>query len=108
MRRRLSRRLAALVFAGALVALPGAAGTAPRELPTPAGLRLVPGLLRFAPGAGPELDRMAVAVDAIESAHGANPAMWRADPFGPQGPMQVSAAAAADVGGGDRFDLGDN
>ena len=30
--------------------------------------------------------------------------MWRPEPDGPQGPMQVSAAAAADVGGGDRFD----
>lgn len=27
---------------------------------------------------------------------------------GPQGPMQVSAAAAADVGGGDRFDPAEN
>jgi Transglycosylase SLT domain len=34
--------------------------------------------------------------------------MWRADLDGPQGPMQVSAAAAADVGGGDRFDLAEN
>ena len=32
-------------------------------------------------------------------------AMWRPDPSGPQGPMQVSEAAATDVGGGDRFDL---
>ena len=30
--------------------------------------------------------------------------MWRPDPSGPQGPMQVSEAAATDVGGGDRFD----
>jgi len=30
--------------------------------------------------------------------------MWRPDPFGPQGPMQVGEAAATDVGGGDRFD----
>ena len=30
--------------------------------------------------------------------------MWRPEPDGPQGPMQVSAAAAADAGGGDRFD----
>ncbi len=34
--------------------------------------------------------------------------MWRADPAGPQGPMQVSAAAAADAGGGDRFDENQN
>ena len=34
--------------------------------------------------------------------------MWRLDPSGPQGPMQVSEAAATDVGGGDRFDLAEN
>ena len=34
--------------------------------------------------------------------------MWRSDPSGPQGPMQVSEAAAADVGGGDRFDSIEN
>ena len=34
--------------------------------------------------------------------------MWRPEPDGPQGPMQVSAAAAADVGGGDRFDETEN
>ena len=34
--------------------------------------------------------------------------MWRPDPEGPQGPMQVSAAAAADSGGGDRFDTVQN
>jgi hypothetical protein len=54
------------------------------------------------------LDRMALAVDAVESSHGADPLMWRADPMGPQGPMQVSAAAAADAGGGDRFDIAAN
>ena len=31
--------------------------------------------------------------------------MWGPEPSGPQGPMQVTEAAAADVGGGDRFDL---
>ncbi|HEU0157458.1 MAG TPA: lytic transglycosylase domain-containing protein [Stellaceae bacterium] len=50
------------------------------------------------------LDRLAFAVDGAESSHGADPRMWRPDPDGPQGPMQVSAAAAADVGGGNRFD----
>jgi hypothetical protein len=50
-----------------------------------------------------ELERMAAAVEGAESNHGADPAMWRPRPTGPQGPMQVSAAAAADVGGGDRF-----
>jgi Transglycosylase SLT domain len=50
------------------------------------------------------LDRMAVAIDGAESSYGADARMWRPEPDGPQGPMQVSAAAAADVGGGDRFD----
>jgi hypothetical protein len=50
------------------------------------------------------LDRVASAVDGAESSHGSDIAMWRPDPSGPQGPMQVSEAAATDVGGGDRFD----
>jgi hypothetical protein len=54
------------------------------------------------------LDGIAFAVDGAESSHGADWNMWRADPDGPQGPMQVSAAAAADVGGGDRFDMAAN
>jgi hypothetical protein len=53
---------------------------------------------------GGVLDRIAGAVEGAESSHGADPQMWRSDPDGPQGPMQVSAAAATDVGGGDRFD----
>jgi Transglycosylase SLT domain len=60
-----------------------------------------------APG-GAELDRIAFAVDGIESSHGADPGMWRGALDGPQGPMQVSAAAASDSGGGDRFDLAQN
>jgi hypothetical protein len=59
-------------------------------------------------GAATALDRIAFGVDGAESSHGADQNMWRVDPDGPQGPMQVSAAAAADVGGGDRFDLGEN
>ena len=58
--------------------------------------------------AGGELDRIAFAVDGVESRHGGDPRMWRPEPLGPQGPMQVSAAAAFDVGGGDRFDLWHN
>jgi Transglycosylase SLT domain len=54
------------------------------------------------------LDRVAIAVDGAESSHGNDMAMWRPDPSGPQGPMQVSEAAATDVGGGDRFDLAQN
>ena len=34
--------------------------------------------------------------------------MWRAEPAGPQGPMQVSEKAAIDVGGGNRFDIEQN
>jgi hypothetical protein len=62
----------------------------------------------FNSAAGGELDRIAFAVDGVESSHGRNPLMWRADPDGPQGPMQVSLKAALDVGGGDRFDLREN
>ena len=58
--------------------------------------------------AGNPLDRVAFAVDGAESSHGADQAMWRDNPSGPQGPMQVSAAAASDVGGGDRFDTEQN
>lgn len=54
------------------------------------------------------LDRVALAVEGAESSHGTDPRMWRAEPSGPQGPMQVSAPAATDVGGGDRFDEQEN
>jgi hypothetical protein len=54
------------------------------------------------------IDWVASAVDGAESSHGQDIAMWRPDPSGPQGPMQVTAAAATDVGGGDRFDLFQN
>jgi transglycosylase-like protein with SLT domain len=54
------------------------------------------------------LDRVAYAIDGAESSHGRNLAMWRPDPAGPQGPMQVCKKAAIDVGGGDRFDLAEN
>jgi hypothetical protein len=64
------------------------------------------GSLVAGPGAG--LDVVANAVDGAESSHATDPNMWRQDPDGPQGPMQVSAAAAADVGGGDRFDIVQN
>jgi hypothetical protein len=58
--------------------------------------------------AGDILDRIAFGVDGAESSHGGDPGTWRSEPNGPQGPMQVSAAAAADVGGGDRFDETEN
>ncbi len=54
------------------------------------------------------LDRISIAVDGAESSHGEDMGMWRPNPSGPQGPMQVSEAAATDVGGGDRFDLAQN
>ncbi|HEX6441750.1 MAG TPA: lytic transglycosylase domain-containing protein [Stellaceae bacterium] len=66
------------------------------------------GLVVFGPDAGTVLDRIAFAVDGIESRHGADPGMWRPDPDGPQGPMQVSLKAAIDVGGGNRFDPHEN
>jgi hypothetical protein len=62
----------------------------------------------FAPAGAAELDRIAHAVHGAESSHGTNPGMWRPEPDGPQGPMQVSEAAARDVGGGDRFDIAQN
>src|SRR5207302_3569409 len=62
----------------------------------------------FGPASAADLDRVAFAVDGAESSHGADLRMWRPEPGGPQGPMQVSAAAAFDVGGGDRFDLTQN
>jgi hypothetical protein len=62
----------------------------------------------FGPASVADLDRVAFAVDGAESSHGADLRMWRPEPGGPQGPMQVSAAAAFDVGGGDRFSLAEN
>ena len=67
-----------------------------------------PGLDLFGAAPGADLDRIAFAVDGAESSHGADPGMWRPQIDGPQGPMQVSAAAAVDSGGGDRFDLFEN
>jgi len=61
--------------------------------------------------AGParqDLERIAYAVAGAESSYGRNPAMWRPNLAGPQGPMQVSEKAARDVGGGDRFDIAQN
>jgi hypothetical protein len=69
--------------------------------PAPRGLDIE----LFRPASTADLDRVAFAVDGAESSHGSDPGMWRSDWAGPQGPMQVSAAAASDLGGGDRFDL---
>ena len=73
-----------------------------------AGLPAVTETELFGPASAADLDRVAFAVDGAESTHGADLRMWRPEPGGPQGPMQVSAAAAFDVGGGDRFDLDQN
>jgi hypothetical protein len=62
----------------------------------------------FGPAGEADLDLVAFAVDGAESSHGADPRMWRPEISAPQGPMQVSAAAAADLGGGDRFDVFEN
>jgi hypothetical protein len=70
-----------------------------------AGQRVVKGTQ---PNINLTLDRVAYAVDGAESSHGEDLTMWRPDPSGPQGPMQVSGPAAADVGGGDRFDSMEN
>jgi hypothetical protein len=59
-------------------------------------------------GAAAALDRIAYAVEGAESDHGTDPLMWGPNPKGPQGPMQVSADAAEDVGGGNRFDAKEN
>jgi Transglycosylase SLT domain len=59
-------------------------------------------------GTARALDRVAFAVEGAESSHGADPQMWGPDPNGPQGPMQVSAAAAVDAGGGNRFNEREN
>jgi hypothetical protein len=56
----------------------------------------------------PGLDLVARAVEGAESSYGADKRMWQLDLRGPQGPMQVSQAAAFDVGGGDRFNPGEN
>lgn len=89
-------------------------GSSPPLAPTP---RLVPGgLLRsvlIVPSPAPAsvrtvLDRITDAVEGAESSYGRNPLMWRPDRRGPQGPMQVTEAAAIDVGGGNRFDLDEN
>lgn len=76
--------------------------------PDPARVARNPYLDLFAAARGADLDRVAFAVDGAESTHGTDPAMWRAELGGPQGPMQVSAAAAVDSGDGDRFDLTQN
>jgi hypothetical protein len=84
-------------------AMPSAPGLVIRDKSSPARATGSAGSSVASP-----LDRVAHAVDGAESRHGADLAMWRPDPAGPQGPMQVTEAAATDVGGGDRFDADQN
>jgi hypothetical protein len=62
----------------------------------------------FRPATTLDFERIAEAVHGVESSYASDPAMWRPDLDGPQGPMQVSAAAARDAGGGNRFDPREN
>lgn len=105
-----------LIPAGAMIGIIAATGRsaplagAESSLPS-APVSVYPvigGAARFLPGHTPSLDRIVAAVDAAESNYGTNPRMIRTDPDGPQGPMQLTAAAAADIGGGNRFDLREN
>ena len=68
----------------------------------------LPGIELFRPASESDLDRIAFAVDGAESSHGTDLRMWRPELNGPQGPMQVSAEAATDLGGGNRFDMVEN
>jgi hypothetical protein len=94
---RCSRSAIMILLLGQVVAAPAMAGE--RKAPSHASAPAVP---------GSSLDRVAMAVDGAESNYGTDAAMWRSDPAGPQGPMQVTEAAASDVGGGDRFDTEQN
>jgi hypothetical protein len=102
--------LASALLAVAAVARAGPPRDAAAPLPQASHpTRLVAGgAADFVAERNRNLDRVAAAVGGAESSYGTDPGMWRADPLGPQGPMQVSAAAAADVGGGNRFDVGVN
>jgi hypothetical protein len=91
-----------VLLASHVVAVQAAAGERARSRDDPAAV----GGAKSA-GQAP-LDRVAIAIDGAESSHGKDPGMWRPDPSAPQGPMQVSEAAATDVGGGDRFDMVQN
>ena len=72
------------------------------------GAQFLPGIELFRSASESDLDRVAFAVDGAESSHGTDLRMWRTELNGPQGPMQVSAAAAIDIGGGNRFDMVEN
>lgn len=86
--------------------------------PAPPNLAMLRGGMRlrgpspadlFSPADDVQLGRVADAVHGVESRYGTDLRMWRLDNLnGPQGPMQVSAASAFDVGGGNRFDVYEN
>src|SRR5207248_815992 len=76
---------------------PPSAGIIARSEARPAAAKLLRFLADdaaalFSPRGG-DLDRIAFAVDGVESRHGADLRMWRPEPLGPQGPMQITAAA---------------
>ena len=81
-----------------------AAASPPAAAPSPAVAALPPPL----PALRSDLDRIAFAVEGVESRHGRDLLMWQPNLRGPQGPMQVTHAAAIDVGGGNRFDMAEN
>jgi hypothetical protein len=85
-----------------------AVGFALAAIPAFAVDQSLPGIELFRPASESDLDRVAFAVDGAESSHGTDLRMWRPELNGPQGPMQVSAAAATDLGGGNRFDMVEN
>jgi len=58
------------------------------------GLNLLRSVAAEAGPARQDLERIAYAVAGAESSYGRNPAMWRPNLAGPQGPMQVSEKAA--------------
>jgi Transglycosylase SLT domain len=95
----------ALCFTSGLHAAVNSAAAQANRLPVAAETAPIAPLGR---GAAAALDRVAYAVEGAESDHGTDPLMWGPDPKGPQGPMQVSADAAEDVGGGNRFDAREN
>jgi len=90
----------------------GSAGSVRRSAATLRGGALLSGSYLanlVSPGGEDQFLRIADAVHGVESGYGTDSRMWRLYNInGPQGPMQVSAAAALDVGGGNRFDVYEN
>ena len=108
-----ARRTVLALLVSLVVTVPATAGehAALREAPIPVSEANRASLKLNKVGRVPAntvLDRVAFAVDGAESSHGTDKSMWGPNQSGPQGPMQVSEAAALDVGGGDRFDLAQN